>query len=262
MNCSAVKEKLDRWVDRETDSEETGALESHVEGCSSCKEIVEGEKAFRKLLQVRLTERAPSELVERVRGKIAHPTSFWRRNLIPAIAAMLLVGVIGMIVFRNTDSMTAHTLAQNAIHKHGKVVEDPHTLDALLCAADCCTEEAVKSLANFYQKRLSFKPCRHDLSHLGYEEAHGSVWEIRPGKNASWTTHQNETSGGEISHVAISGMDLTHAGGEEVSDGGRMYKKHQEEVVLIFPDKNGVSCVFIFDSLEEARRYLNSRGTQ
>ena len=262
MNCSEVKENLDRWVDRETDSEETQSLEGHVDACSSCKEIVEGEKAFRTLLQVRLTEGAPSELVERVRGKIAHPTSFWRRNVLPAMAAMLLVGVIGMIVFRNTDSMTAHTLAQNAIHKHGKDAVDHHAHDSMVCATSCCTEDASGALARFYEKRLAFDPCGHDLSHLGYEEAHGSVWEIRPGKSASWTSHAHADSGNSVSHFSVSGMDLTHAGGEEVSHGGRMYKKHREEVVLIFPDKNGVSCVFIFDSLEEARRYLNSRGTQ
>lgn len=259
MNCSSLKENLDRWVDRETDSEETLAFESHIEACSSCKDMVEGEKAFRDLLQVRLTERAPSELIERVRGKMAHPTSFWRRNVLPAMAAVLLFGIIGMVIFRKTDSVTAHTLAHNAIHKHGKSIEDHHSHDSMVCATSCCTEDASIELASFYEKRLDFDPCGHDLSHIGYEEVHGSVWEIRPGKSAAWTSHAHADSGTSVSHVSVSGVDLTHAGGEAVVDGGRMYKKEKREVVLIFPDENGVSCLFVFDSLEEARRYLDSR---
>ena len=262
MNCADVMEKLDPWMDRETNAEETRGIENHVTECSSCRGMVEGEKAFRQLLQSRLTERAPSELVERVRGKLAHPTSFWRRRTLPAMAAILLLGLIGMVVVRNTDSVTAHTLAHNAIHKHGKDPVDHHDHDSMVCATSCCAEDAADTLSRFYQKRLSFDPCGHDLSHLGYKAEHGSIWEIRPGKSAALTSHAHEESGESVSHVSVSGIDLTHAGGEAVVDGGRMYKKEKNEVVLIFPDENGVSCVFVFDSLEEARRYLNSRGAQ
>lgn len=261
MNCGEVKNLLDPWLDRETDGEKSRAFEEHLGGCSPCREMVEGEKALRELLRDRLRDSAPSELVERVRAKIVHPPSFWRRNLSTAAAATLLVGLVGLIIFSHPIPVTAQTVAREALQQHERPLEDLHDSDTALCASSCCTEEPRKKLAEFFRKRLPFSPCLHDLSHLGYRARHGEVWEVRPGKVVSWTSHQSEESGGVVSHASLSGMNIAH-GGERIDAGGErchLYRKGEREVVLIFPGDSGVSCLFVFRSLDEAKRFLSSR---
>ena len=49
---------------------------------------------------------------------------------------------------------------------------------------------------------------------------------------------------------------------ERIDAGGErchLYRKEDREVVLIFPGDSGVSCLFVFRSLDEAKRFLSSR---
>ncbi len=260
MNCGELKSRLDSWLDRETGEEETRALENHVAECVSCRERVEGEKALRGFLRSQLMERAPSELVERVRGKISSPASFFRRNLISGAAALLLVGLIGMIIFSHPNPVTANTIAANAIQEHGKILGDLHDSDTHLCVSSCCTDDSHGSLKEFFRKQISFSPCTHDLTHLGYQNRHGSIWQIRTGKFVSWSSHEHPESGSIISHASMAGMEVSHGGGKPVAEGtGRLYKRTGSEVVVMFPNEKGVTCLFVFDNAEEAARFLSSR---
>ena len=50
--------------------------------------------------------------------------------------------------------------------------------------------------------------------------------------------------------------------GERIDAGGErchLYRKEDREGVLIFPGDSGVSCLFVFRSLDEAKRFLSSR---
>jgi len=69
-HCEDLAERIERFLDGELDAAETRELDSHLDDCLPCTEERELRARLRQLVRVGCAERAPAELVERVRTRL------------------------------------------------------------------------------------------------------------------------------------------------------------------------------------------------
>jgi mycothiol system anti-sigma-R factor len=69
-HCEDLAERIERFLDGELDVDEARELESHLEDCLPCVREQGLRARLRELVREGCAERAPAELVERVRARL------------------------------------------------------------------------------------------------------------------------------------------------------------------------------------------------
>lgn len=99
MNCTDFHARLHPYVDGELPVEDTVAADAHVRECGACAALLDGERAFRRLIRRQPREPVPPEFRSRLVARLESQT---RRRLfrpwltVPALAAAaaLLIVVV------------------------------------------------------------------------------------------------------------------------------------------------------------------------
>jgi anti-sigma-K factor RskA len=93
-------ELLGPYVLGELTAEEERELEHHLEGCAECRNELESIRRTHEILQKEATTAPPPELKDRVltqaTGEISERSRSRWRLLVPAVAALLVVSVLGV----------------------------------------------------------------------------------------------------------------------------------------------------------------------
>ncbi len=69
-HCEDLAERIERFLDGELDAAEARELDTHLDDCLPCTEERELRARLRELVREGCAERAPAELVERVRARL------------------------------------------------------------------------------------------------------------------------------------------------------------------------------------------------
>ena len=69
-HCEDLAERIERFLDGELDAAEARELGTHLDDCLPCTEERELRARLRELVREGCAERAPSELVDRVRARL------------------------------------------------------------------------------------------------------------------------------------------------------------------------------------------------
>jgi len=69
-HCEDLAERIERFLDGDLDGEETRELDEHLDDCLPCTAERELRARIRALVREGCAERAPAELVERVRASL------------------------------------------------------------------------------------------------------------------------------------------------------------------------------------------------
>jgi mycothiol system anti-sigma-R factor len=70
-HCDDLAERIERFLDGELDQHEARELDAHLDDCLPCTSERELRARIRSLVREGCAERAPAELVERVRASLA-----------------------------------------------------------------------------------------------------------------------------------------------------------------------------------------------
>lgn len=70
-HCDDLAERIERFVDGDLDAAETRELDAHLDDCLPCSTERELRARIRQLVREGCGERAPSDLVDRVRARLA-----------------------------------------------------------------------------------------------------------------------------------------------------------------------------------------------
>ncbi len=70
-HCADLAERIERFLDGDLDRDETRELDAHLEDCLPCTSERELRARIRALVREGCAERAPAELVARVRAGLA-----------------------------------------------------------------------------------------------------------------------------------------------------------------------------------------------
>lgn len=70
-HCEDLAERIERFLDGELDAEQTRELDAHLDDCLPCTSERELRARIRELVREGCAERAPADLVDRVRRRLA-----------------------------------------------------------------------------------------------------------------------------------------------------------------------------------------------
>ena len=73
-HCGDLAERIERFLDGELDAREAQELDAHLDDCLPCTSERELRARIRALVREGCAERAPADLVERVRLSLAQAT--------------------------------------------------------------------------------------------------------------------------------------------------------------------------------------------
>lgn len=127
-DCSAVKEQLHDWVDRELDRDVASVVAKHVDGCHDCAEVARSIQHLKTLLRTKATEvPIPPRLESKVREAIALETLRAARKKVIhmpvsgvrwAAAATILI-VMGAVTFIGVTKTDLHAqVTEGALQSH------------------------------------------------------------------------------------------------------------------------------------------------
>jgi mycothiol system anti-sigma-R factor len=69
-HCGDLAERIERFLDGELDAVEARELDRHLDDCLPCTQERELRSRLRELVREGCAERAPAELIERVRARL------------------------------------------------------------------------------------------------------------------------------------------------------------------------------------------------
>jgi mycothiol system anti-sigma-R factor len=69
-HCEDLAERIERFLDGELDASEARELGSHLDDCLPCTQERELRARLRQLVREGCAERAPAELIDRVRARL------------------------------------------------------------------------------------------------------------------------------------------------------------------------------------------------
>lgn len=70
-HCADLADRIERFLDGALDAAETRELDAHLDDCLPCTEERELRSRIRALVREGCAERAPADLVDRVRARLA-----------------------------------------------------------------------------------------------------------------------------------------------------------------------------------------------
>jgi anti-sigma factor RsiW len=260
MKCHEAKRHLDLFMDGELSVPENLKVLEHLNLCRACSSVYEGEKALRTRLRAQVgSEAAPAGLLERLAGSPAPVLSFrrpaGRQGLVSvAVAAALFLVALAFVLTSPVEKPQA--FATEAATMHEKIRDGfcgQHRLDALCVCDNCCSASVEKPVAKFFQKHVGRETCTHDLSGLGYKPIGATVQSHR-GQPVCWTV-QRDDAGHTITHGLLTTKIAMSPGPLLVCDG-------VDRPVELIPAGGGMTCVFVFDTEEQAvafRKWRNGK---
>ena len=71
-HCEDLAERIERFLDGDLDAAEARELDAHLDDCLPCTSERELRARIRELVREGCAERAPEDLVDRVRARLAH----------------------------------------------------------------------------------------------------------------------------------------------------------------------------------------------
>ncbi|MBV8880117.1 MAG: zf-HC2 domain-containing protein [Planctomycetaceae bacterium] len=256
MKCHEAKRHLDLFMDGELSVPENLKVLEHLNLCRPCADLYEGEKSLRALLRARAgSETAPAGLAERLLAEEAPAASpvasFPRRRWLSVAAAAGFFLVMSILVF-TTPAEMPRAFATELSTKHKETHEGfcgIHREDSLcLCAR--CSADPDHADRRFFQRRVSYEVCSHDLKDLGYQMIGVQVWPHR-GRPVCWTVYR-DAAGSTITHGLVATKIAMEPGPLLVCDG-------VDRPVVMTPSSGGMTCVFVFDSEPEAQRFRDAK---
>jgi hypothetical protein len=259
MKCHDAKHHLDLFMDGELSVPENLKVLEHLNLCRPCAGIYEGEKALRGVLRARLgSGTAPEGLAERLTAEApaAAPAlpvaTFTRRRLLSVAAAAGFFIVMLALVF-TTPAEMPKALASDLSRKHNETQKGYCGVhkDKCACICDRCSLEPQKDASKFFRDTAGREACSHDLSDLGYKPTDVEVFD-HLGQPVCWTVLRDE-SGHTVSHGLVTTKIAKQPGPLYLCDG------IDRPVVMIPVDRTDKTCVFVFDSESEAKRFREAR---
>jgi anti-sigma factor (TIGR02949 family) len=256
MKCHESKRHLDLFMDGELSVPENLKVLEHLNLCRPCADVYEGEKALRALLRARAgSESAPAGLLERLvldEAPVARPvTAFNRRRWLSAAAAAAFFLVMLTLVF-TTPAEMPRAFASELGTKHKQTHEGfcgtPGNDSLCLCTR--CNSETDNPVGRFFQRRVSYEGCAHELKDLGYQMIGAQVWTHRS-RPVCWTVYR-DSAGNSITHGLVTTKIAMEPGPLLVCDG-------VDRPVVMMPASAGMTCVFVFDNEAEAQRFRDAR---
>ena len=207
MNCSDARGRLNPYLDGELDMDENVQVLRHLEDCTGCTSVFEGEKAlFDEVRRQAAGPSAPSGLRDRIAGQIAKSRPAARpwpfaRAFVPAAAAAVLAAVF--VTFFASGPLKAEAMASRAVAWH----ELPHANAAAISGAP--------EIVSFYTGRHQ-KSCMHERvvgSGMEYGYKSACVEDTGPaGTVTCWWTAACPKSGTRMTHARFP----VPAGGEKL----------------------------------------------
>ncbi|HZE95828.1 MAG TPA: zf-HC2 domain-containing protein [Planctomycetota bacterium] len=258
MKCHESKRHLDLFMDGELSVPENLKVLEHLNLCRPCAGIYEGEKALRAALCAGAgRETAPAGLAERLAGGPALeaaplPTIGRRRRRWSSVAAAAVFLLVMLTLLFTTPAEMPKALANEISEKHIQSHEGfcgAHR-DDCLCLCARCNTETVNPVGKFFQRRVPYEVCSHELKDLGYEAIGAEFWSR---KELVCLTVYHNAAGNSITHGLVTTKIAMEPGPLFVCDGA------ERPVVMMPSGKHGMTCVFVFDSESEATRFRMAR---
>lgn len=198
MKCHEARRQLDLFLDGELSVQENLKVLEHLNLCSPCSGVYEGEKTIRESLKEQWTMPAPPELVSRIREKIARSRSrFWRWGGIAAV--FLLGGLVTLTIVARPSRVDANEFVDAAIRVHESSRSGLPGAGA--CLKPCCSKGGEATIRALCQEKLGYEDCLHALDTMGYGYRSVAFQGVR-GTMYCWTQQENAT-GSLISHVLV-----------------------------------------------------------
>jgi hypothetical protein len=255
MKCHEAKRHLDLFMDGELSVPENLKVLEHVNLCRPCAGLYEGEKALRGVLRAGAASVvAPAGLAERLAGTAAPSVPapqvavLPRRRWLSYAAAAGFFLVLFTLIFTNPGEQP-RAFATELASKH-KETHDGFCgvhRDDCLCLCSRCSTESDNPAGKFFQRRVAFPSCSHDLKALGYAAVGVEVWEHRD-RPVCWTVY-HDAAGHSITHGLITTKIAKEPGPLLVCDG-------VDRPVVLAPSRvPGMTCAYVFDDRGEADRF-------
>jgi len=261
MKCHDAKHHLDLFMDGELTVPENLKVLEHLNLCRPCAGLYEGEKALRSVLRARLgSGTAPEGLVEKltaatpeVMAAPAHPVTLFARRRLMSVAAAAGFFIVMLALVFTTPAEMPKALAYDLTSKHKETQQGFCGMhrDDCLCLCSRCSSESENAEGKFFAKRVGYDACSHDLSDLGYKPVGVEVFSHldRP---VCWTV-QHDEAGHTVSHGLVTTRIAKQPGPLYLCDGV------DRPVVMIPVAGTDKTCVFVFDSESEAKRFREAR---
>lgn len=267
MKCHEAKRHLDLFMDGELSVPENLKVLEHLNLCAACGAAYEGEKALRSVLRARVgSDAAPADLADRLSTSLAESSTgergtvqvMPRRRLVSVAAAAAFFVVALLLVFASPiENPRAFAAELSTKHKETREGFCGQNRDDCLCLCGHCCAEAVDPVGKFFQRTAGRGGCSHDLSRLGYRPIGASVWP-HMGRLICWTVLRDD-QGRRITHglvstkIALESKPLFLACDEGCD---------RRPVLMEPAHEPGLTCVFIFDTEDEAERFSASRTSK
>ncbi len=250
MNCSDARGRLDRYLDGELEMDENVQVVRHLETCSGCSSVFEGERLlFDEVRRQAGAAPAPAGLRDRIAAGIGRTKSAARpwpfsRALVPAAAAAVLVALF-VTVF-SPQPLEAETLARRAVAWHdGK-------------NASVVPVSTASELETYYGSKGK-KACLHESlvgSKMAYAYKSVCVEKTGPaGGDTCWWVAACPKSGCRMTHACFKAPD----GIEKLWPAGELRTVKVGDRTVVMGHRNGQMCLFVLDNSSEAERFLATR---
>jgi hypothetical protein len=258
MKCHDAKHHLDLFMDGELSVPENLKVLEHLNLCRSCGGLYEGEKALRAVLRARVgSGTAPEGLAERLTAAAvpaapALPVARFARRRLMSVAAAAGFFIVMLALVFTTPAEMPKALAYDLTSKH-KELKDycARHEDNCACLCDRCTLEPQNVQRKFFAEHGNRDACLHDLSDLGYKPLGVEVF-THLDRPVCWTVNRDD-AGHTISHGLVTTRIAKQPGPLYLCDGV------DRPVVMIPVAGTDKTCVFVFDSESEAKRFRDAR---
>lgn len=174
MDCHIVRVHLAGYLDRELVAAEEMAVAQHLAECADCRQVLEQQRAIRKLLHKAAAEHpVPAGLADRIRASLPQPAepatvpavvppAWWRRPWLGLSAAAfggLAAGVVLTLLLLPAAPQT-NLVTDEVVASHVRALMPGHLFD--VASTD---QHTVKP---WFAGRLDFSPPVIDLATAGY----------------------------------------------------------------------------------------------
>jgi hypothetical protein len=253
MKCHEAKRALDLFMDGELSVPENMKVLEHLNLCRGCAGVYEGEKALRSGLKSRMgAERAPEGLEARLSRSLAAPVRIPRRRWGTLAAAGLFFTLASALLF--TPVAESPRLLASELTDQYQATRDGYRCEKArdhVCLCHGCCSDARQTMKEFFESNGCSDFCSHDLKELGYATVGAAILPHR-GNLIRWTI-MHDHSGHTLIHALVPTPVAVGAKPLLLSEFGR---------VLLFVPRGttGMTCIFIFDGPEEARRFTSMMG--
>ncbi len=260
MNCTEAKRYLDLFLDGELDVEQNLKVLEHLNLCTCCSKIFDGEKVLATEIAKAAGECCPEGLKRRcVMALDREGRGAWRTWA--AAAAMLVAGMaLGwilrpaqppMVVQLSPPDGTAAGLAGSLVGVHNA----NRARDGAVAVSRGSGEERKAELAAYFKSK-GVDACLHCLEKRGYRFASGVVWKdgVR-GRLVCLTTQVAKDGDAVLTHTTVDAGDISFTGGAEATWDLRPVRVFTfDGRVVIIEECGPHTCIFVADSAAEAER--------